>query len=131
MTFNLPTILAVGSGGFIGAVLRFYVGIQVVKYFPHEVPLATLGVNIVGSFLIGILVSLFLTFTPNDLVKVFLVTGFLGALTTYSTFAIETYILLGNHFWYGVLNIFLNLFGTILAAASGYKLVQFILPAQI
>ena len=50
MTFNLSTILAVGIGGFIGAVGRFYVGIQVVKYFPHELPLATLTVNIVGSF---------------------------------------------------------------------------------
>lgn len=131
MTFNLPTILAVGSGGFIGAILRFYVGIQVVKHFPHEVPLATLGVNIVGSFLIGLLIAFFITYTPNDLIRAFLVTGFLGALTTYSTFAIETYILLGNHFWYGVLNIILNLFGTILAAASGYKLVMYILPTHI
>ena len=131
MTFNLPTILAVGSGGFFGAVLRFYVGVQVVKHFPHEVPLATLGVNIVGSLLIGILIAVFITYTPNDLVKLFLVTGFLGALTTYSTFAIETYILLGNHFWYGVLNIVLNLFGTILAAAFGYKLVMYILPTHI
>jgi CrcB protein len=131
VTFNLPTIIAVGSGGFLGAVLRFYVGVQVVKHFPHEVPLATLGVNIIGSFLIGILIALFLSYTPNDLVKAFLVTGFLGALTTYSTFAIETYILLGNHFWYGVLNIILNLFGTILAAAGGYKLIIHFIPTHI
>ncbi len=131
MTFNLPTVLAVGSGGFLGAILRFYVGVQVVKHFPGEVPLATLGVNVVGSFLIGILIAFFLSFTPNELVKVFLVTGFLGALTTYSTFAVETYILLANHFWYGVLNIVLNLFGTILAAGTGYKLMQYILPTHI
>ena len=131
MTFNLPTVIAVGSGGFLGAVLRFYVGIQVVKYFPHEVPFATLSVNIVGSFLIGALIAIFLSYTPNELIKLFLVTGFLGALTTYSTFAIETYILLGNHFWYGMLNIVLNLFGTIIAAGSGYKLILHILPTHI
>jgi CrcB protein len=60
MTFNLNTVLAVGTGGFIGAIGRFYIGIQVVKYFPHEVPFATLAVNIVGSFSIGVLIALFL-----------------------------------------------------------------------
>ncbi len=125
MTFNLSTVIAVGIGGFIGAVGRFYVGIQVVKYFPHEVPLATLTVNVVGSFVIGLLIALFLVFTPSDIVKGFLVTGILGALTTYSTFAIESYILLNNHIWYGILNIILNVVGTIAAAGLGYKLVSY------
>lgn len=125
MTFNFSTILAVGFGGFVGAVSRFYVGVQIVKYFPHEIPLATLTVNIVGSFFIGILVALFLLFTPSDIIKGFLVTGVLGALTTYSTFAIESYILLNNNVWYGILNIILNVVGTIVAAGVGYKLVSY------
>ena len=125
MTFNLTTVLAVGTGGFIGAVSRFYVGVQVVKYFPHEVPLATLAVNVVGSFGIGILIALFLIYTPSEVVKAFLITGFLGALTTYSTFAIESYVLLNNNFWYGILNIVLNVIGTIVAAGSGYKLISY------
>lgn len=124
MTFNLPTILAVGTGGFIGAVARFYVSVQVVKHFPHEIPLATLGVNIIGSFFIGVLVALFLHITPSDLVKGFLITGFLGALTTYSTFAIESYTLLNSSFWYGVLNIVLNVVGTIASASIGYKIIE-------
>jgi len=123
VTFNFSTVLAVGTGGFIGATTRFYVGIQVLKYFPHQLPIATLAVNIIGSFLIGSLVGLFLHFTPSDILKGFLVTGFLGALTTYSTFAIESYMLLNSAFWYGLLNIILNVLGTILSAGAGYKLI--------
>ena len=131
MTFNLSTAIAVGTGGFLGAISRFYVGTQVVKHFPHDIPLATLSVNIVGSFFIGILIALFLTYTPNELLKLFLITGFLGALTTYSTFAIESYILLNNQFWYGVLNILLNVVGTIISAGIGYKLITYFTPSQI
>lgn len=127
MIFNLSTALAVGLGGFFGAITRFYVGVEMVKHFPHEVPFATLAVNIAGSFIIGILIAIFITYIPNTFLKLFLVTGFLGALTTYSTFAIESYMLLNSNFWYGVLNIVLNLFGTIIAAGSGYKIVTFFL----
>ena len=127
MTFNFTTVVAVGMGGFLGAVSRFYIGIQIVRYFPHEVPFATLTVNIVGSFIIGLLIALFLIYTPSVTLKAFLITGFLGALTTYSTFAMESYILLNNHFWYGILNIFLNVFGTIIAAGSGYKLISYLI----
>lgn len=124
MTLNLSTLLAVGFGGFLGAVTRFYIGLKIGKHFPHELPLATLFVNITGSFFIGILIGIFLLYTPNPLLKVFLVTGFLGALTTYSTFAIESYLLLNTHFWYGVLNISANVLGSIIAAGSGYKLIS-------
>ena len=127
MTLNPSTILAVGTGGFFGAISRFYVGIQVVKYFPHQLPLATLGVNILGSFIIGILIGIFLHFTPSNELKGFLVTGFLGAFTTYSTFAIESYMLLNSAFWYGILNIALNVLGTIIAAGLGYKLIIYFL----
>jgi len=127
MTFNLTTALAVGFGGFFGAIARFYVGVEMVKHFPHEVPLATLTVNIIGSFIIGLLIAFFVIYTPNTLLKLFLVTGFLGALTTYSTFAIESFMLLNSNFWYGVLNVVLNVFGTILAAGSGYKIISYIL----
>jgi len=125
MTFNLANIIAVGLGGAIGAIGRFYVGVQVAKYFPHEIPFATLMVNLFGSFFIGFLVAIFLHYTPSEILRGFLVVGVLGALTTYSTFAIESYILLNNNFWYGVLNILLNVVGTIFAAAAGYKLVTY------
>jgi CrcB protein len=127
MGFNWQTILAVGSGGFVGASLRFYVGLVVAKYFPHDISFATLGVNIVGSFIMGVLVAVFLSYTPNHFVKLFILTGFLGALTTYSTFAIESFLLLNNSIWLGILNIALNLLGSLVAVASGYKLITYFL----
>ena len=127
MTFNLSTVIAVGSGGFLGAISRFFIGIQVVKYFPHQLPLATLGVNVLGSFIIGLLVGLFLHFTPSNELKGFLVIGFLGAFTTYSSFAIESYMLINSSFWYGILNILLNVVGTIVSAGLGYKLIFYFL----
>lgn len=127
MTFNNVNIIAVGVGGALGAICRFYVGTLVLKHFPHELPLATLLVNVVGSFFIGLLVGLFVTLTPPEYLKGLLITGFLGALTTYSTFAIESFVLLNNNFWYGVLNIVLNVVGTIFAAMIGYKLITLII----
>jgi len=57
--------------------------------------------------------------------KSFLTTGFLGALTTYSTFAMETFWLLqGGSLLLGISNMGLNLLGTVLAAGGGYKLTE-------
>jgi CrcB protein len=127
MHFTWQNIFAVGLGGFLGATARFYTNIMISKSFPYDIPLATLGVNVMGSFVIGFLVALFLYFTPYEWLKLFLITGFLGALTTYSTFAIETFFLLQSSFWMGILNIALNLIGSICAVALGYKLMLYFL----
>ncbi len=127
MTFNLYNLLAVGAGGFIGAISRFYISTEVIKIFPDSIPMSTLFVNVTGSFLMGLLTAIFLHFTPSEVLKGFLTIGFLGALTTYSTFAMESYTLLNNHFYYGILNILLNAIGTIISVAMGYKLVLKIL----
>lgn len=127
MHLSVWTITAVGAGGFLGAVTRFYIGVQIAKSFPHQIPIATLIVNISGSFFIGMLTALFLHMTPSEETRAFLITGFLGALTTYSAFAIESYMLLNSSFWYGVLNIILNAVGAIVFAAFGFKLIEKIL----
>jgi len=122
------TILAIGSGGFIGAVLRAYLNGVISHRVPHDLPFGTLGVNLIGSFIMGTLVAYFMYSTFFSLhLKSFLSTGILGALTTYSTFAIESYFLLGSSFLYASLNILLNVVGTILSAGSGYKLIQFLI----
>ncbi len=123
MTLSWQIILAVGSGGFLGAITRVYINLTITKVLPHEFPFGILTVNIIGSFLIGVLFAIFMHYNINETLKSFLTAGFLGALTTYSTFAIESFFLLQSSFFLGVTNMTLNLFGSILAAGSGYKLL--------
>ena len=122
---NITTMVYVGSGGFLGAVCRMLLNGYINKIYPHTLPFGTLGVNLIGSFIMGILFGFFYEsniFSPQ--IKSFLTTGFLGALTTYSTFAMESFFLIqSGNIGLFVLNIFLNLFGTILCAGCGYMFV--------
>lgn len=122
-------ILAIGSGGFIGAVLRVYLNGLISHRVPHELPFGTLGVNLIGSFLMGILIAYFMYTTLFSVhTKSFLSTGILGALTTYSTFAVESFFLLeSGHILLALANISLNSFGTIFMAGSGFYLTKLFL----
>jgi len=122
---NTLTIIAVASGGAIGATLRLLINGVVNKHFVHALPLGTLTVNLIGSLLIGVLFAYFhLNTSLSPHLKTFMVTGILGALTTYSTFAIESFFLLeSGHYGQAFANMALNVFGTILMAGLGYLLV--------
>jgi len=122
---NLQTLIAVASGGAIGASLRLFINTIVNRHFTHVLPLGTLTVNLLGSFIIGMLFAYFhLNTSLSPHIKTFMVTGILGALTTYSTFAIESFFLLeaGNYIE-AFTNMAFNLFGTILLAGIGYTLI--------
>lgn len=122
---TLSTILAVGTGGFIGAVGRVWLNGVINHYLPHTLPFGTLGVNLIGSFIMGALVAYFMYASIPVHLKSFLTTGILGALTTYSTFAIESVLLLqGGHLVLAFTNIALNAFGSVLMAGGGYSLVS-------
>ena len=120
------TILAIGSGGFIGAILRVYLNGLISHKLPHDLPFGTLGVNLIGSFIMGALIAYFMYSTFFSIhFKSFLTTGILGALTTYSAFAIESFLLIqSGSLSLAFLNIFLNSLGTILMAGGGYYLVN-------
>lgn len=127
------TILAIGSGGFLGAITRAYLNGVFSKAMPSFLPFGTLGVNLLGSLLLGIMFGLF-TYTNffSTQVKSFLSTGCMGALTTYSTFALETFWLLESSTWmFGLLNIALNVVGTVVFAGGGFKLIEYFLKTTV
>lgn len=111
-------IICVGIGGFIGSILRYLISVngRTVLGF---IPFGTLLVNIIGGFFIGIIMDINNTYTMNSSIKLFLTTGLMGGLTTFSTFSFETISLFsqGKYIVGGlniILNVALSLFGVIL-----------------
>lgn len=118
----IKNLLLVGLGGGIGSILRYVATLLISsKTFPY----ATLLVNIIGSFLIGLVLAISIkdeNFTTNW--KLFLATGICGGFTTFSAFSIENMQLLQNErtgmaFFYITLSIVLG----IAATFGGYQLI--------
>ncbi len=91
----MQTVLFVGFGGFLGAIIRFLLSSFVQKSADTFFPIGTLSVNLLGGFLIGFLALYFEQYV-NPEYRALVITGFLGALTTFSTFSYETVLLLEN-----------------------------------
>lgn len=92
---NLQLILAVAFGGAIGSVARYLVGIGSGKLFGLDFPWGTLIINVVGSFLIGVFVESFaLKWDLPQAARVFLTVGICGGFTTFSTFSLDSYLLM-------------------------------------
>jgi CrcB protein len=95
------SFLAIGIGAALGAWLRWGLGLLLNPALP-ELPLGTLTANLVGGYLIGLAVAFFIQqpgLSPEW--RLFIITGFLGGLTTFSTFSAETVTLLlrGQYVW--------------------------------
>jgi CrcB protein len=92
----LYTVILIGIGGFIGAILRYTIGGWVQDNFV-SFPFGTLAVNILGSFFLGLVMYLSeYQGVFNEETRVFLAIGILGAFTTLSTFSYESFRLLDN-----------------------------------
>jgi len=110
----LKQILLVGFGGFIGSVARFFVSRLNINYDLLSIPVGTLSVNVIGSFIIGMLTGIA---QKGELLtlewRLFLMVGICGGFTTFSSFTNENLMLMHNGqyvtvFLYTGLSIFLG-----------------------
>jgi len=124
----MKLILFVGLGGFLGAISRYEITLICNKYINTIIPIGTLLVNILGGLLIGFIMELSTNtnyISPN--LKVFLTTGFMGGLTTFSTFSYESVVLFNEgKYSAGIMNVCFNSILSIIAVFIGMYLCKFI-----
>jgi fluoride exporter len=113
------TLAAIGVGGFLGAVVRYQLGL----WWPAGTgfPWTTFAINVSGSFALGLLVTLMLErWRPHPLLRPLIAIGFLGAYTTFSTFAVDADLLIDRgKAGTAALNIFLSLVVAIVGIVGG------------
>lgn len=87
-------LLLVGAGGAIGSMARYLLGVWTLQRWGPGFPWGTLGVNVTGSFLIGLLAELIMhKFGASAEMRLFLITGVLGGYTTFSAFSLDAIML--------------------------------------
>jgi len=117
---SASAVAAVGVGAAVGAWLRWALGAALNPVFP-TLPLGTLAANLVGGYLIGLAVAFFAdnASIPPE-VRLLVITGFLGGLTTFSTFSAEAVTLLTRaQYGWGAALIFSHLAGSIAMTVLG------------
>ncbi len=119
------SIFLVAIGGALGAWLRYTLGLYINKKLSNQsFPSAILLINWIGSFILGCCTGSFLGESTNSL-SLFITTGVISSFTTFSTFSVETFILLQNKKWkQAVLYIGLTLVGSVFLFGTGYLLFR-------
>ncbi len=123
----VQSILAISIGASAGAVLRWLLGLSLNALFP-TLPPGTLAANIAGGYLIGLAIAIFAGhpgLAPEW--RLMIITGFLGGLTTFSTFSAEVTVLLqqGRLYWAG-LAISVHVLGSLVMTMLGIATVTFL-----
>lgn len=116
----------IAIGGATGACLRYFLSQLMLQWFGKGFPFGTLLVNVVGSFFLGFLYSLLEHGQLEAaLWRTTIGIGFLGALTTFSTFSVDTLMLFQQGLWFkAALNVTLNILCCLFAAWLGTQLVK-------
>jgi len=129
------SIVAICTGACFGALARWQLGLWLNPMVVpgSALPLGTLAANWIGGYLVGIAVALFQALPQLDPVwRLALITGFLGALTTFSSFSAEVIAMLGQQKYALALGTAaLHLFGSLLLTVAGMRTVASFLPPQI
>ena len=127
---NLVSFLAVGFGAFAGAVMRWLLGIALNPILP-SLPLGTLASNLIGGLVMGVALGLFAHYETLPIAwRLAITTGFLGGLTTFSTFSGETITLfLRQQYGWTAAIVAAHLVGSLLLTLAGIGLVRLVLRA--
>lgn len=116
----LKSILAVGAGGAIGAVLRYIISLIP---FEGDFPTATFLVNVLGAFALGFISGLVIDKDVTKELELFFKTGMCGGFTTFSTFSLEAITLIqGGKVIMGIVYIILSLIGSLAGVFFGLTL---------
>ena len=120
-------LISIALGSVLGAWLRWFLGLKLNPIFP-DIPLGTVTVNFVGGFIIGFAISYFSQSALSPNYKLFVITGFCGALTTFSTFSAEISAMLLSGQWLGgALAIMLHVLGSLVLTIAGLLLTRSLL----
>jgi fluoride exporter len=108
--------LLIGTGGFLGSVLRYWTSVNAYKVFGEKFPYGTFVVNALGCLLIGFIAEISENrFLVSPEIRIFLMIGFLGGYTTFSTFGYETFVLLQDKDY---LTAFANIFLSVIVCLA-------------
>lgn len=116
----LNSVLVICAGASLGALLRWVLGTSLNMLFP-AIPLGTLLANLIGGYLIGLVLVVFSGLPElSPAWRLFMITGLLGGLTTFSTFSVEVTILIQQNKWLLALTaISLHVLGSLLMTILG------------
>ena len=122
-------LISIALGSILGAWLRWLIGLKLNPIFP-AIPLGTVTVNFIGGFIIGFAISYFSQSALSPNYKLFMITGFCGALTTFSTFSAEIIALLQQgKLSYAVAAIVIHVIGSLVFTLIGMSLHQWLSAA--
>jgi CrcB protein len=123
----MRTLLLIGLGGFIGSIFRYLLSQFIQTRVLSTFPFGTLGVNLLGCFVIGLVFALSERINMNPDWRLFLATGICGGFTTFSAFSNETFELLRNgQLTYASVNIIASVLLGVLATFIGYSILKLI-----